>query len=147
MEIPVKSFITAVLIAGALVVGGCNDTKKDTKVATAQPNDALVPPTAVVPPTYTPAPEPAPAVSTAPVTPTAKTPAKSTAKADTSKAKADTSKASSKSTSTKTYTVKKGETLSEIAKAHKTTVKAILAANPKVKDANSIQAGQTIHLP
>ena len=79
------------------------------------------------------------------MTPAKTTPAKTTpAKSTVHTAKTETT---SKTASTKTYKVKKGETLSEIAKAHKTTIKAILAANPKLKDANSIQAGQTIHLP
>lgn len=44
------------------------------------------------------------------------------------------------------YVIKKGDTLSAIAKAHGTTVKALLAANPEIKDANKIAAGATLNL-
>ena len=47
-----------------------------------------------------------------------------------------------------TYKIKKGDTLSKIAKQYKTTVKAIKAANPdKIKDVNKIYAGDTIKIP
>jgi LysM repeat protein len=43
-------------------------------------------------------------------------------------------------------TVKPGDTLSKIAAANGTTVQAIMAANPSIKDANKIAAGQTVKL-
>jgi hypothetical protein len=43
-------------------------------------------------------------------------------------------------------TVKSGDTLSKIAAANGTTVQAIMAANPSIKDANKIAAGQTVKL-
>lgn len=43
--------------------------------------------------------------------------------------------------------IKPGDTLSEIAKQQGTTVKAIVAANPSIKNANMIRAGQTIKIP
>lgn len=46
----------------------------------------------------------------------------------------------------KTYKVASGDTLSEIAKAHNTTVAKIMAANPTIKDASKIRAGQTINV-
>ena len=52
-----------------------------------------------------------------------------------------------------TVTVEKGDTLSSIAKENKTTVSAILAANPKFteqakyKDGNQIWAGTTVKIP
>lgn len=47
-----------------------------------------------------------------------------------------------------TYKIKKGDTLSKIAKKYGTTVKAIKAANPdKIKDANKIFAGDIIKIP
>lgn len=42
--------------------------------------------------------------------------------------------------------VKSGDTLSKIAAANGTTVQAIMAANPSIKDANKIAAGQTVKL-
>lgn len=43
-----------------------------------------------------------------------------------------------------TYTVKKGDTLSKIAKAYGTTVNAIAKLNPDIKDVNKIYIGQKI---
>lgn len=44
------------------------------------------------------------------------------------------------------YTIKKGDTLSAIAKRNNTTVKALLAKNPQIKNANKIFAGKKIKL-
>jgi len=44
-------------------------------------------------------------------------------------------------------TVKKGDTLSAIAKANKTTVAAIAKANPQIKNVNVIRVGQKVTLP
>lgn len=44
-------------------------------------------------------------------------------------------------------TVKKGDTLSAIAKANKTTVAAIAKANPQIKNVNVIKVGQKVTLP
>ena len=46
----------------------------------------------------------------------------------------------------KPYTIKKGDTLSEIAKANGTTLKALKDANPQIKDLNKIGIGQEIML-
>lgn len=46
----------------------------------------------------------------------------------------------------KTYTVKSGDTLSAIASRNGTTVSAILAKNPSIRNANLIYAGQAIKL-
>ena len=43
--------------------------------------------------------------------------------------------------------VKSGDTLSQIAKAKGTTIKAIMAANPSIKNPNMIRVGQTIKIP
>tara|TARA_R100000152_G_C6677444_1_gene112187 strand:- start:81 stop:701 length:621 start_codon:yes stop_codon:yes gene_type:complete len=48
---------------------------------------------------------------------------------------------------TKPYTVKKGDTLSEIARDNGTTLKAIKEANPQIKDLNKIRPGQQITMP
>lgn len=48
---------------------------------------------------------------------------------------------------TKDYSVKSGDTLSEIAAKNGTTVKALLDANPQIKGADRIQAGQSINVP
>ncbi|MDQ3128427.1 MAG: LysM peptidoglycan-binding domain-containing protein, partial [Chloroflexota bacterium] len=45
------------------------------------------------------------------------------------------------------YTIKKGETLSKIAKAHGITIEELLAANPTIKNADKISEGQQIILP
>jgi len=45
------------------------------------------------------------------------------------------------------HTVQRGETLSSIAQHHGTTVSALLAANPQIRDPNRIFVGQIIHLP
>ena len=47
---------------------------------------------------------------------------------------------------TKSYSIKGGDTLSQIAKRHGTTLKALLDANPKIKNANKIRVGQKIKL-
>ena len=44
------------------------------------------------------------------------------------------------------YSVKSGDTLSQIAKKQGTTLKALLAANPSIKDPNKIRVGQKIKL-
>ena len=47
-----------------------------------------------------------------------------------------------------TYTIKKGDTLSKIAKKFGTTIKAIQEANPdKIKNVNKIYAGDKIKIP
>ncbi len=45
------------------------------------------------------------------------------------------------------YTVKKGDTLAEIAARFGTTVNVIVKANPQIKDPNQITPGQTITVP
>ena len=45
------------------------------------------------------------------------------------------------------YTIKKGDTLSAIAAANKTTVKKIMDANPSITNPNVIRAGATIEIP
>ncbi|KAL1302394.1 hypothetical protein AAFC00_002795 [Neodothiora populina] len=52
----------------------------------------------------------------------------------------------SSSSKTTKYTIKAGDTLFEIAKAHNTTVKAIEAANPGIK-ADNLQVGHQINIP
>ena len=47
---------------------------------------------------------------------------------------------------TKPYTIKKGDTLSEIARDNGTTLKALKEANPHIKDINKIKPGQEINL-
>lgn len=45
------------------------------------------------------------------------------------------------------YKVKSGDTLSQIAKKNGTTLQALLAANPDIKNANMIRVGQSIKMP
>ena len=61
--------------------------------------------------------------------------------------KASTSSSmANKSSSSKTYTVKSGDTLDKIAKAHNTTVNSLLSLNPSISNANTIHTGQSIKL-
>jgi LysM repeat protein len=46
----------------------------------------------------------------------------------------------------KSYSIKSGDTLSQIAKRTGTTLKALLLANPQIKNANKIRVGQKIKL-
>ena len=45
------------------------------------------------------------------------------------------------------YKVKSGDTLSQIAKRMGTSLKALMAANPQIKNANKISVGQSITIP
>ena len=47
----------------------------------------------------------------------------------------------------KTYTIKPGDTLYKIAKKFNTTVAAIMAVNPQIKNKNLIYAGHTLNIP
>ena len=49
--------------------------------------------------------------------------------------------------SKKSYRVKKGDTLSEIAMEHGVTVRDLMRANPSIKDKDKIKAGQVIKIP
>ena len=59
----------------------------------------------------------------------------------------DDSKEAKAKSSSKSHTVKKGDTLSEIARENRTTLKKLKAANPKIKDLNKIKPGQKIKIP
>lgn len=48
---------------------------------------------------------------------------------------------------TTTYTVKKGDTLAKIAKAHDITLNELVAANPQIKNINLINVNQKINIP
>ena len=54
--------------------------------------------------------------------------------------------ATDSSSSGGSYKVKSGDTLSQIAKRRGTTLKALLAANPSIKNANAIRVGQKIKM-
>ncbi|ADO70124.1 C40 family peptidase [Stigmatella aurantiaca] len=45
------------------------------------------------------------------------------------------------------HNIQYGETLSGIARANKTTVSALMKANPQIKDANKIYAGKPLNIP
>ena len=48
---------------------------------------------------------------------------------------------------TKSYSVKSGDTLSQLAKKNNITLKKLLKANPNIKDPNKIRVGQKIKIP
>ena len=58
----------------------------------------------------------------------------------------DKGTASPVKTKSSSVTIKKGDTLSQIAKANGTTLKALQEANPGIKDLNKIRIGQKINL-
>lgn len=61
---------------------------------------------------------------------------------------ATTSKVEEKEeTATKTYVIKKGDTLWKVAKANNTTIEAILKENESIKDANTIYSGEELKIP
>lgn len=45
------------------------------------------------------------------------------------------------------YTVEKGDTMTQIAKQHKTSLKALAKVNPEIQNLDLIYIGQTIHIP
>jgi LysM repeat protein len=61
--------------------------------------------------------------------------------------KSATASESKSKSSSKSYKVKKGDTLSEIARDNGTTLKKLKAANPQIKDLNKIKPGQAIKIP
>ena len=63
------------------------------------------------------------------------------------KASANDNKTSGPTKSASSVKVKSGNTLSQIAKSKGITLKALLAANPSIKDANKISIGQSIKIP
>lgn len=131
--------IIPVLAAVSLVMVGCAKNKKaEPQASTATPVEQLTPPPAPAPapePIYTPAPAAAPAPAEPKATPKA------------APAKAADTKATPTKTTGKTYVVKKGDSLSEIASANKTTVKKIMALNPEIKKADAIYVGQKLKMP
>ena len=56
-------------------------------------------------------------------------------------------KAAPKQAAGGSYKIKSGDTLSQIAKSKGTTLKALMAANPSIKNANRIRVGQSIKIP
>ena len=64
-----------------------------------------------------------------------------------SKGKASANESAPPSKSASSVKVKSGNTLSQIAKSKGITLKALLAANPSIKDANKIRVGQSIKIP
>gem|GEM_PF-6803909 len=136
--------IPIALLSSLVAVGCSHDSKTAAKdpvpptelTSAAQPLPMPVPAT----PVYTASTETPVTVAPAPQTPKTAVKAAPTAKT----AVADKKPAE---TSSKSYVVKKGDSLSEIAKMHNTTVKKIMAINPAIKTADKIEIGQKIKLP
>ena len=61
-----------------------------------------------------------------------------------SKPPAASAKPAASAPKTEAYKIKKGDTLSQLAKIYGTTVGSLLKANPSIKNANSIRVGQSI---
>lgn len=137
--------ILIALLSG-LVAAGCSNGKKVEKEPTtppeltspAQPTPIPATPTDTVMPVA-----PAPTGTAVAPAPAPKAPVKSVAQAKPLAA----SPAKAPEAASKTYVVKKGDSLSEIAKTHKTTVKALMAINPSIKSADKIEVGEKIKLP
>ena len=137
-------FIPIALLSCVFVVGCANKDKKAEKDSLQNPPAELTQPTPVpATPAYTPAPPVAETAVPATPAPAAKAPA---AKPVAARPAAPAAKPAAAAAS-KTYVVKKGDSLSEIAKAHDTTVKKLLAINPSIKSADKIEIGQKIKLP
>ena len=123
------------IVIGSLLVVGCARTKKvETQPVIPNPVEYTAPPAPAPDPVYTPALQPAPVTTATPAPKVNSSPA-------------PVKVAAPKPTSTKVYVVKKGDTLSEIAKAHKTTSTKIMALNPTIKKADTIYVGQTLKMP
>ena len=75
------------------------------------------------------------------------TPAVSTAPSDTSLASNGPSASAPTGSSQQTYTVVSGDTITKIAKRFHLTTAQLLAANPQIKNANSIKPGDKITIP
>ena len=127
-------------VIGLLLTVGCSQSRKAEPEPAAPALTEYVPPPAPAPapePVYTPAPEPEPIVTAIPPAPDPH-PA----------VKAPVAKpAPAKTPSSRTYVVKKGDTLSGIAKANKTSVKRLMELNPSIKQADKIYVGQKLRLP
>ena len=141
MEAPVNRLILIGLL-GSLVIAGCSSDKdKKNKEAMQPPPPELLPAAQPTPvpatPVLTPAPAPEAPVTVAPAPAPAPAP----------KAAPAARPAAAAPACSKVYVVKKGDSLSEIAKAHHTTVKKLMALNPSIKSADKILIGQKIKLP
>lgn len=156
MEASVNRAILPLALVGALLAVGCKSNKPTTAPTPVIPSE-LTPPPAPQPvpaapaptpePVVTPAPMPAPAPAPAPQpAPKAKTPAKAPAQTEKAPTHTKTADHAKTATSAKTYVVQKGDTLSEIAKKHGTSVKKIVEAN-KGLNPDHIIVGQKIKMP
>lgn len=67
--------------------------------------------------------------------------------ANINKTTTSSNKSTSKKTATTSYKVKRGDTLSDIARRYNTTVDKIMAVNSNIKNRNLIYTGQTIKIP
>lgn len=135
-----KAIIVACM--GLLVVAGCSKDKKpsNTDASLTPPSSPAVAPVEPLTPAIAPVTPVAPAPAPAPLPPEKPVVTKS---APAPRASHVTAAASA---SKKVYVVKKGDNLTKIAKAHKTTVSKILKVNPKLNP-NKIVVGQKITLP
>ncbi|MEP7158563.1 MAG: LysM peptidoglycan-binding domain-containing protein [Chloroflexota bacterium] len=106
-----------IFLPGLLAGGGGGPSRTATLVPSAGPSDGAVIPTAIVTPLATVTPSPTPDVSAAP-TPTPRT-----------------------------YTVKRGDSLSRIARKFDITVEELLAANPQIENPDHIQPGDVLTIP
>jgi LysM repeat protein len=153
----VKRVILPVALVGALLAVGCKSNKSTTAPTTALPSElnppavqqvipaapAPTPEPVVVTPARDPAPTPAP-VKAADKPAKVSKPVASTDKPAPTHVKAATP--AKTAASAKVYVVQKGDTLSDIAKKHSTTIKKIVDLN-KGLNPDRIIVGQKIKMP
>ena len=109
--------VAGVIFLPGLLAGGGPPARSATPALSAAPSDGAVIPTAIVTPAATLTPSPTPDVSAAP-TPTPRT-----------------------------YTVKRGDSLSRIARKFDVTVEEVLAVNPQIEDPDQIRPGDVLTIP
>jgi nucleoid-associated protein YgaU len=152
----VKKVLATAVLASLIAFGsGCNNDKKKPADVTTTPQLETQPPVNPYVPTTPPGPSvmavPNNAVAPAPMAGTSEaTPVKSTGTKTHSGTHSGKSTASSSKITGGTYTIKAGDTLQKISLAKYGTTKrwkAILKANPQIKNPDKLIVGQKIKLP
>jgi len=139
--------LIALLIVGSLVLVGCGAAEKAPEQGATTPwsTTEFAPPPPIPAPEYTPVPvaAPAPTPAAAPAPAVVAVPAPTPTPVTTPEVRPAPRAASA----TRTYVVRRGDTLSEIAQRHRTSVRRIMQLNPEIKQADRIEAGQKLRMP